>query len=319
MSSLFGKPANYVPGGGGRAGRKQREAAAAQAAAAAAAVAAAAAANAQGVAAFAAEGDAGKLLRVTYKFDAVIAQARAVLDNVHYVTIPFPVGAGGDLDAGPAIAAYVRDGTVPDATSEASATAAATAVTKENLLDVLLRQEAVLALKTALEAVAFDTRAGDARGPPYVAGAGKLNLSADARPYAGAGGDARFRALLSCFYGDRMVQPCVRDNQTVYAHMQLVDTLSAACKTALIAAIIADFPPGDELCAALAEAADAQAADAQAVPGAAAVGGGGAAAGGGAGGAPRQGGGYSQSRYSRQSRQSRRKNKGRRGRGSRRH
>jgi hypothetical protein len=259
-------------------GFKAKRLAKAAAAVEAAAQAARAAADAQGVAAFAAEGDAGKLLRVTYKFDAVVAQARAVLINYDYVTIPFPVGAGGDLDAGPAIAAYVRDGTLPAATSEASAIAAANAVTKENLLDVLLRMAQVRDLKTALEAVVFDTRAGDARGPPYAAGTGKFNLSAGATPYAGAGGDARFRALLRCFYGERLVQPCVRDNQTVYAHMKLVDELTPDCKTALITAIIGDFPPGDELCAALAEAADAQA-----PAGAAAAGAGG---GGGAGPGP---------------------------------
>ena len=292
----------------------------------AAAAAAAAAANAQGAAAFAAEGEAGKLLRITYKFDAVVAQARAVLEDHQYVTIPFPVGAGADLNAAAAIGAYVAAGTLPDATSEASATAAAEAVTKENLLDVLLRQGAVRALKTTLEGIVFDTRAGDARGPPYVAGGGKLNLSADARPYAGAGGDAKFRALLSCFYGDRLVQPCVRDNQTVYAHMKLVPTLDDACKTALIAAIIADFPPGDELCAALAEAAGAQvpaAGDAAAAAARAAAAapdaGAGAGAGAGDGAAGGMAGGYRQ-RQSRQSRYSRRKGRSNRGsRGSRRH
>jgi hypothetical protein len=95
----------------------------------------------------------------------------------------------------------------------------------------------------------------------------------------------------------------------VYAHMKLVPKLDDACKTALIAAIIADFPPGDELCAALAEAADAQA------PGAAPN----AAAGGGAGQAGQGGAGYS--RQSRQSRHSRRRGrgKGHSSRGSRRH
>lgn len=259
---------------GFKAERLAKEAAAVEAAA----QAARAAADAQGVAAFAAEGDAGKLLRVTYKFNAVVAQARAVLINYDYVTIPFPVGVGGDLDAGPAIAAYVRDGTLPAATSEASATAAANAVTKENLLDVLLRMAPVVNLRADLTAVVFDTRAGDAVGPPYAAGTGKFNLSAGATPY-GAGGDERFKALLRCFYGERLVQPCVRDNQTVYAHMKLVDELTPVCKTALITAIIGDFPPGDELCAALAEAADAQA-----PAGAAAAAGAGAGAGGGLGG-----------------------------------
>lgn len=200
-------------------------------------------------------------VRVRNRFDTeVVNKAKSVLTDFQYVTIPFPVeGGAADIDASQAITAYINTRETPTATSEASATSAAALVTKDNLLDVLLSQGKVIALKNELQDVVFNTRADDALGPPYIAGTGTLNLRADARPYSGDEGKTRFRNLLSFFYGEKMVQPCLQDNKAVYAHMNLRESLNEAEKTSLITAIITDFKPGDVLCSSLQGATASQA------------------------------------------------------------
>jgi hypothetical protein len=256
---------------------------------------------------FASDSLEGKLLRITSKFDTeIIGPTKEVLEHYKYVTIPFPVAEAGELNIQAAIDAYVQNNTVPDASIEGkpaapdqppadnSATAAANAVTKVNLLNVLLRQQEIIDLRTQLNTVNFDTRVGDALGTP---GTGALNLRVNAKPYDGETGLVRFTALLSCFYGDRLVQECVNDNQAVYAYMLGTNNIEEDCKEPLIRAIIDAFPASVQTCVSLAEAAAHQ------VPPVAVV----------VGGARR----YRQSRQSRP-RHSRRKGRSQQGRSSRR-
>jgi len=305
---------------------------------------AAAAASAAEVAAFTANDEAGRTLRLRHKFNTeVVSIAFTVLEKIPQLTIPFLVGgANTHVDISAVINDYIENDVDPPEVTEASAMDAANQVTKEQLIRLLLTTQLGRELHDILEEVKFDTKSRD----------GKLNLRAGTKPYAkkvgdDAAADARLIQLLTCCYTDKAVLPCIKETKTVYAYMTLRDEIEDTCLTGLITEIVRSYPPGQELCEKLRVAADNQRTNPDgkgnpsqrsggvgAAPAAAAGGGGAAAAvapqpeedeedqstgggggsssggGSGSGGAPRerQGGG---SRYPRQSR--RKGRKGRRG------